>query len=268
MSQSFSQEVKDGLTVDRYGNGGPVNVCIGGLAYAPSDMTELGERLEGTTLVLNNPVHTGVMQRTADWQTRLRIMYADFCKEEGADFIIGHSCGSYDAMAIKDEIPSLQGLVMLTPPFAKPSPGQVTRYPEFELLDLCLADICNDISDERYLQMLKDHSREYGPRMKAIYKNEIPTPAMAERILQSMAESRLPLLTILGNLDRWNAPGRFTDRTPSHITLKSIEHGHYPHISNPDLVASLINHWMQDHAGSRLGTSATQEQRGVEQIAV
>ncbi len=269
MSQSFHREVKDNFQIDRYGSGVPVSVCLGGLAYAPSDMVELGARLEGTTFVLNNPIHSGVIQRTQDWQSELRERYAKVCEEMHADFLVGHSCGSFDAIAIQDRIPSLQGVVMLTPPFAKAFSGNnIARYPDFGLLDSCLADICGDIDDERYLQMLQDHDQEYGSRIKDIYKKEMPKPRDVESILRTIGESRLPILTILGTRDRWNQTGTFRDSSSNGKIVKEIQHGHYPHISNPDLVASLMNDWMRGNFIDRMAKGEANANRVLEQIAV
>ena len=104
--------------------------------------------------------------------------------------------------------------------------------------------------------------------MKDIYKKEMPKKEQLAMILPLMKESRIPILVILGTLDRWNEPGKFSDDVPSHITVEEIPHGHYPHISNPDLVASLTNDWMRNHYEQNKGKAPRETERIQEGIAV
>lgn len=246
MSETHNWEKED-FSITTYEKEGATTVCLGGLAYHPSDFADVALELPGTIHVVNNPIHTGTKKRTADWQQWLRSGYVDICNTLKADFLVGHSCGGFDALAMKDAIPSLKGVAMITPPYESNGFGDMAnRLRDYGLLDLCLTPLCTDLSDAQYENMVVTHHASYGRQMKDIYRHEMPSrdPKHREAILESMRTSRIPLFILLGSKDPWNKDTMGKD-TPTHITVRTIDTNHYPHLSAPKEVAAHITQWMQ-----------------------
>lgn len=244
MSRNRNSSEFGEFRVDTYGSGEPNTMAIGGLAYAPSDFSLIAEHLEGTLHVVNNPIHTGAVKRTQDWQEWLRLKYADICKALQSKILIGHSCGSFDAVHITKHLPDLEGLVMLAPPYGKAGMSDTSRREDFGLLDRCLAGLCSDLSDHLYAQMLEDHRREYEPKLKDIFRNEIPKrESCIPNINHGMSQARSRILVILATDDPWN-----NDADPpsigNHIDVARMQSGHYPHMSKPMATADMINQWI------------------------
>lgn len=235
------------FSIRTYGNGTPVSMCVGGLASAPSDFDGFAREMEGTTHVVDNPIHAGKVKRTSQWQSWLRAEYARMFRELDSEYLIGHSCGSYDSIAIAGELPKLRGIVMVAPPSAASvAVSGRGRLERFGLLDLCLADLCGDMPLELYESMLEAHRREYDHRIKDIYKYELPrnTPESHRQIFEVMRQCRVPIEIILGTRDIWN--GTLNIEGAPHITKDEIDAAHFPHIVQPVEVAATVRKWIAD----------------------
>ncbi|MSR67491.1 hypothetical protein EXS65_01520 [Candidatus Peribacteria bacterium] len=248
--------------ISTFGKGTPTVACLGGLAYAPSDFHEVAKQLPGTAHIINNPIHTGAVARSTEWQKNLRGGYARVLNETNADYILGHSCGGFDAINISDDIASLKGLIMLTPPYGLPGNADEGRRTEFGLLDRCLAGLCEDMPDELYEQMIDDHAKEYGARVKDIYRHEIPKGReVVANILERMRSSRVPILVILGSKDPWNLQGDFPF-LGNHVSQRRIDNSHYPQRSNPEGVSTIATEWIanvQNKIGAPSEVSTTEK---------
>ncbi len=247
----FSKQQVDPFSLEIYGNGDhPRTLALGGLAFAPSDYAGVAEKLPGTTYVVNNPIHTGAVKRTTDWQEYLRSQYAKIFSEFDMDFVIGHSCGSYDAVHVASQSPHVKGLIMLTPPAHLNLPNSVTRLEEYGILDMCLALLSSDLTDEMYARMIASHQIEYGHKIKDIYRHELPdkTGQGMRAIQEKMRALKIPSLIILGKDDPWNklmTPDRPEDF--SHVSVVELEGNHYLHFGNPDRLASVATPWIMQN---------------------
>ena len=231
-------------SISTVGEGKPTIACLGGLAYAPSDFHQVAEKLPGTTHIINNPIHTGAVPRTKEWQENLRNGYSKVLSETKTEYILGHSCGSFDAIHIANDLQSLTGVIMMTPPCGVPGNADEGRKTEFGLLDRCLAGLCEDMPDALYEEMIADHVREYGARVKDIYRNEIPKGTkVVQDILEGMRSSRVPILVLLGTKDPWNLRSGFPF-VGDHVSEQRIENSHYPQRSNPDGVVEITKQWI------------------------
>jgi pimeloyl-ACP methyl ester carboxylesterase len=246
------------FSVQTYGTGKPTNVVLGGLAYAPSDFEELAPQLNGTTHVLDNPIHTGKVSRTKDWQEWLRAEYAKLFEALDGDVLIGHSCGGYDGIDVASRTNRTKGMALLTPPTSFSGGMDAGRMQEFGLLDKCLATLCTDISDERYKRMLEEHFREYGNdarRLKDIYRFEPPTKTgiTPDLVREQMKRLRLPLLIVTAARDPWNGKdlSAMRDQELLHVRGTKIDANHYAHISQPNDVAAMVNGWSSDAVSSQ-----------------
>jgi len=222
-------------------------MAIGGLAYAPSDFSRMADYVEGTLHVIDQPIHVGSVKRMEGWQRWLRTEYARIFRTLGAEYLIGHSCGSFDGAHIANNLPSLKGLVMLTPPYGKAGMSDRSRCEDFGLLDRCLASLCDDMPDDLYRSMLAEHDDEYGLRIKDIYRHEIPKGESVVRdVIQLMRESRSPILVLLGSQDPWNN-GAEPPAEGEHISVQRMTSGHYPHVTQPEATTQYVHNWLRSH---------------------
>ena len=233
----------------RYGQGCPHAVCFGGLSYAPSDYDLLAQELDGEVFVVNNPIHTGTVTRTKEWSNWLRNRYAEICNELKCPVLIAHSLGAVDAAAMESSLEHIRGAVLLTPPNPQRNRlPQKQRVADFGLLDLCLAELCEEINENTYRLMLEEHKKEYAfseHNFKDIYKREIPKNQPEESAIEHMAgNTKNQLLVILGSRDPWRRQLQPTEK----MEVLELDAGHYLHISQPKLVAEKIRVWEKKHS--------------------
>jgi len=231
---------------------GPSTMCIGGLAYAPTDFDKYAQEIPGTVHVVDNPIHNGKIDRPENWQEYLRNKYTMIFEELEADILVGHSCGSYQGLDVAEGIDAIDGLVMITPPYASGSisPNN-SRIPDYGILDALLADLSLDMTDKQYQQMLEMHLSEYGhdkKLLKSIYKNEIPNNSIesVQAVLSQIRATRFPILVVLGEIDPWNDGTFSLDDLPTHVTAVQMNNtGHYPQISKPVDLAGITKQWIK-----------------------
>ena len=239
---SVSSKIGD-FRVESYGSGEPTIMAIGGLAYAPSDFSRLADHTEGTLHVVNNPVHAGAVKRTDDWQQNLREGYANVFRTLQPQYLLGHSCGSFDGVHMLDQLEGLKGLVMLAPPYGKAAMSDSSRREEFGLLDRCLSTLCTDMPDDLYMSILEAHTREYGPRIKDIFRNEVPRTDIVRDINERLLKARSRILIVLGKLDPWNNAERAPFAAGGDFSIASMDTSHYPHVTKPEETAEIIRQW-------------------------
>ena len=93
---SFAESTSGDFTIRTFGEGSPVTVCVGGISYAPSDFYAFADGLIGTTHVVDNPIHSGKVDRKTDWQEWLRSQYARLFRELDGEFFVAHSSERLD----------------------------------------------------------------------------------------------------------------------------------------------------------------------------
>jgi pimeloyl-ACP methyl ester carboxylesterase len=253
IAANFTSGKYEEFTVQTFDNGeGPSTMCIGGLAYAPSDFHEYAKGTPGTVHVVDNPIHNGNVERPENWQRFLREKYAMIFKELEADILVGHSCGSYQGLEVAEEIDKLDGLVMITPPYASGSiSANSARIPGYGMLDALLADLSLDMTDDQYKTMLDMHQDEYAGDirlLKSIYKKEIPNNSQESvtAVIQQIEKTRFPILIILGEIDPWNDGTFSIDELSDHVTTVQMKNtGHYPQISKPEDLVGITSEWLR-----------------------
>lgn len=257
--------------VQEYGDGSTTTLCIGGMSYAPDDFSKLAQLLPGKVSVADNPFQVGRIPWTQTFVAELRVRYASLVEALRPSMIIAHSCGSFDALHLMDDMPSVECLALLTPPNGTRAwAPESSRMPEYEFLDRCLADLCKDIPDELYREMLERHKVQYAPTtkaMKTLYKHEMPERRRESisGIIELLRNARKDILIIFGNSDPWMLVDPGTVDYGQKTTVRRMDAGHFPHVSEPEQVATLIAAWMSARREG-LASTARKPQAGAHQF--
>ncbi len=272
MNQSFRESKIGEFTIQTYGDGDPIVMCIGGLASAPSDYADIASRIDGTTHVLNNPIHTGAVQRMEKWRDWLHEQYCQIFKHLGVQYPVGHSGGGLDVIEASQQLSEetdVEGIVTLAPSLHKPSlekfSGERRAYEHGlthinPLLDANLSSVCTDLPLEMYLQLAEAHNAEYGAgrRAKDIYSIELKAIVdAASRIIPIMQSSRIPILVIIGEQDPWHNDEDTRLSGHDHITVQRIKGaGHYVQAplyaqETSGIMNKKFREWKKSHAQSK-----------------
>lgn len=251
--------------VQDYGEGNSTTLCIGGMSYAPQDFARLAALLPGKISVADNPFQAGRIPWTDNFVAELRMLYAQLLDDLQPSVVLAHSCGSFDALHLLEQMPSAECVVLLTPPNGTRAwAPESSRMSEYEFLDRCLADLCKDIPDDLYREMLERHKRQYAPTskaMKALYKREMPERRREsiEGIIELLRSARKDILIIFGNSDPWMLVDPGTVEYGQRTTVRRMDAGHFPHVSQPGEVANLITAWMSARREHLAGTARQPE---------
>lgn len=258
MSESeFESFTCNEFTVHRYGKGEPNAAFIGGITYSPSDFAEVARKMPGTNFVVNNPIHTGKVERSSKgkiggitpWQDWLRDAYREVLEALSCKIHIRHSLGSFHTPDI--DVPGLQGVVLANPPTnPQGAYSSNSRLDEFGLLDKCIADCCIDLADDAYRAMMEAHHAEYiadAPpgNLKDIFRHEIPRPVQdaVDAMVCRVRSSAVPVLFITGKRDPWNGKNLEKVTCLKHVSHTELDTSHFPQISEPEGFVETINNW-------------------------
>ncbi len=252
--QDRKQSTIGDFRVESFGEGDMRTLCIGGMSYAPSDFEPLAHSLGGTVLVADNPYQAGRIPWSPAFVADLRRRYIKLIHEARCSMLIAHSCGSFDALHIQESMPSVDRMVLLTPPNgARQWMPESSRIDNFGFLDRCLADLCADMPEDLYRTMLEHHRAQYAPNdraMKTLYKHEMPARRQEspEGIIELLRASRKDILLVFGKRDPWKIVDPGTVDYGRAATVQQIDTGHFPHISKPLELMAMIETWMAGHA--------------------
>ncbi|MDA1208471.1 MAG: alpha/beta hydrolase [bacterium] len=252
-SKEYRESQYDRFTISEYGTGSPRRICVGGLAYSPGDYKALASKLPGTTYVVDNPMHTGMM----DWNLEeLRSKYIEIMNMLGCSIVVGHSLGCLDTIEMcKSSTVRIKGAVLLTPPLNddlrhnKGVSKQQLNTEQFGMLDTVIGELCRDMSDEEYLAFLLEHYTLYGHRIKVNYKKGMPKPEqlthLIDLLVKDMHRLRTKFLAILGTEDIWYPGAGQCPTFPENVRIQAVQGAHYIHRIHAAKIAELIFDWEQ-----------------------
>ncbi len=249
MSEKRLHEI-EGFRIREYGKGDARTLCIGGMSHAPGDYEALAALQAGTVFVADNPFHSGRLEWHGGFVEELRQRYVKLSEHFPCETLIAHSCGSFDVLHIQNQLPDVKRMILLTPPNGtRQWVPESSRLEEFGFLDRCLADLCKDLPDELYRMLLERHRAEYAPNdkhMKQLYRHEMPARRQEtfEGVLTMMRSSRKQLLVVFGRQDPWLLTEPNGVDHGKNTTVRVVDTGHFPHISQPAVIQQLIDEWI------------------------
>lgn len=226
-------------------------LAIPGIQGVPEDWKDLNDQLKGIMQIDQATRVPAIRKEKPDsWRQRALEHESQQIREGAYSILLLQSFGTHRPELIDEN--GIEAAIMLTPPansidpHRKPIaiPKDAQRRGSVEDM---LADLILDMRDEETASFIMRQEIDYGERSGDI-KNQFgylrDGPCFSEQLSRQCISK--PTLIIQSQGDPWYA-GHINEGPNRTVRELGREYGHYPHLSAPELVATLVRDWLSEN---------------------